>query len=63
MSKMLTVEQVAGLMQVDPQTVNVWLKGQLPFMQVGRVRRVAESDLLAFVQRNRRGTNAAPVAA
>lgn len=50
MGRILTVEQVAEKLQVKPNTVRAWLrKGRIPGRKIGRVYRVAEDELDAFV--------------
>lgn len=50
MSAILTVEQAAAKLQVRPNTVRDWLKkGRIPGRKIGRVYRILESDIEAFV--------------
>lgn len=47
-------EQVARALQVHPRTVRRWIgEGALPATKLGRLLRVADSDLHAFARRGR----------
>lgn len=50
MEKYLTSEQVAAFLQVHPFTVLKYLKdGRLPGVKIGRMYRIKESDVEAFL--------------
>jgi len=50
--RLLTILEVAEYLSVSRRSVEVWMhEGRIPVVRVGpRSRRVAEDDLLAFVQ-------------
>jgi excisionase family DNA binding protein len=50
MGRILTVEQAAEKLQVRPKTVRAWLRsGKIPGRKIGRVYRLMEDQLEAFV--------------
>ena len=50
MGRILTVEQAAEKLQVKPKTVRAWLRaGKIPGRKIGRVYRVPEDELEAYV--------------
>ena len=52
--KLLTKEEVAQRLQVSEKTVGDWLRARtLVGVKVGRVWRITEEDLAAFIARNR----------
>ncbi|MDX1521293.1 MAG: helix-turn-helix domain-containing protein [Anaerolineae bacterium] len=52
---MLTIAEVAAYLKLSRRTAWRWCKnGRLPAFRVGRQWRVAQSDLLDFVQRQSR---------
>jgi len=54
MARALTVEQAAEFLQVSPYTVRQWLRsGKMPGRKLGRVYRILDTDLEAFVGENR----------
>jgi excisionase family DNA binding protein len=54
MHELLTAKQVAALLQLSPKTVKDWLQaGKLTGCKIGRVWRVKEADLEAFIQASR----------
>ena len=53
---LLTVTDTAARLRIGRSTLYVLLRsGALPSLKVGRLRRIAESDLAAFVQRLKEG--------
>ncbi len=51
MSKVLTVEQAAALLQVTPRTVYEWLKRRrIPGRKVGKVWLIPEDALLEYLR-------------
>ena len=53
--KLLTVEDAAKVLLVKPTTVREWLKaGKLKGMKMGRLWRVRESELEAFLSMERK---------
>ena len=49
--KILTTEQVANILQVHPFTILKFIKqGKLKGMKLGRVYRIKESDVEAFIE-------------
>ena len=53
--KLLTVENTAKVLLVKPTTVREWLKaGKLKGMKMGRLWRVRESELEAFLREGER---------
>jgi excisionase family DNA binding protein len=57
MERMLTIEQVARVLQVPVATVRTWrYRGTGPaFVKVGRHVRVAEGDLIRWLEQRRSG--------
>jgi excisionase family DNA binding protein len=52
---LLTIEQVAATLQVNPRTIRRWIDaGDLVSHQFGRGYRVSEADLQAFIRLSRR---------
>ena len=52
--KFFTIEQVAERLDVSPRTVRRWITaGALPVHRFGRLVRVSETDLAAFLALNR----------
>jgi excisionase family DNA binding protein len=52
--KLLTPEEVADRLAIKPRTVIDWLRtGRLKGVKLGKVWRVTEEDLSAFVESNR----------
>lgn len=54
-SRLLTPEEAAHLLNLNPQTLNVWRATQrypLPFVKVGRRVRYRYSDLMKFIEEN-----------
>lgn len=50
MEKLLTPEDVANVLSVTPRTVKDWLrKGKLKGVKVGRLWRIRELELEAFI--------------
>ena len=50
MTRTITVEQAADRLQVKPNTVRAWIKqGRIPGRKIGRVYRIPEQALDAFV--------------
>jgi excisionase family DNA binding protein len=50
--KLYTPEGAAEVLMVNPETVRLWLRtGKLKGVKVGRLWRVRESDLEAFLKR------------
>lgn len=50
MTRTITVEQAAERLQVKPNTVRAWIKqGRIPGRKIGRVFRIPEQALDAFV--------------
>jgi excisionase family DNA binding protein len=46
----LTVDEVAGSLQITPQTVRNWLdQGRIPSLRIGRRVRILRSDFQRFV--------------
>ena len=53
--KLLTVKDVAKVLLVKPTTIRKWLKaGKLKGMKMGRLWRVRESELEAFLSMERK---------
>jgi excisionase family DNA binding protein len=51
MSRMMTVDQAAERLQVKPNTIRTWIKeGRIPGRKIGRVYRIPETALDAFVR-------------
>jgi excisionase family DNA binding protein len=54
MDELLTTQQVAAILQLSPKTVKDWLRaGKLTGYKIGRVWRVKEADLEAFIRGSR----------
>lgn len=52
MNEILTVKQIARKLQVDPETVYRWLRnGKLTGYRANRLWRIAEHDLMSFLER------------
>ncbi|HHS97018.1 MAG TPA: DNA-binding protein [Chloroflexi bacterium] len=52
--RLLTVGEVADLVQVSPRTVFRWMaQGRLPAIRVGNVTRIRPEDLEAFFEAHR----------
>ena len=53
-TQLLKVKQVAERLNVTPQTVYIWMdNGTLPYVTVGRTRRILEEDLEIIIKANR----------
>ena len=53
--KLLTPEDTAKALSVKPETVREWLRtGKLKGVKVGRLWRVREGDLEAFLEKGKR---------
>jgi excisionase family DNA binding protein len=49
--KLLTVEDAARLLQIHPRTLRIWLRqGRIKARRYGRLWRILESDLEAFIR-------------
>ena len=54
--KMLTVQQVADQIQVNPETVRHWIRtGELDALDIGGAYRISRVDLNDFIQRRKTG--------
>lgn len=54
--KLLTVEEVAENLRVNPDTVRSWIRsGELDAINVGGKYRIYQSDLDDFIERRRTG--------
>jgi len=55
MGKMLTVQEIAERLELHPHTIRryIW-GGKLPAAKFGRVWRVSEEDLRAFIEERKR---------
>ncbi len=52
--KMLSVEEVAKELAVNPETVRVWIRsGELVALSIGRGYRISRTDLDDFIRRRR----------
>jgi excisionase family DNA binding protein len=52
--KMLSVEEVAGELGVNPETVRVWIRsGELVALSIGKGYRISRADLDDFIRRRR----------
>jgi excisionase family DNA binding protein len=52
--KMLTVQQVADHIQVNPETVRNWIRtGELDALDIGGEYRISRADLDDFIQRRK----------
>ncbi len=55
MGEILTIEQAAEMLHLNPQVVRQYLReGKLPGAKIGRHWRIAEDELTAFVRSGRR---------
>jgi predicted DNA-binding transcriptional regulator AlpA len=51
--KLLTENQTADLMTIQPQTLSVWRttkRYDLPYVKIGRAVRYRRSDVMAFIE-------------
>lgn len=51
--KLLTENQTADLMTIQPQTLSVWRttkRYDLPYLKIGRAVRYRRSDVMAFIE-------------
>jgi excisionase family DNA binding protein len=54
MKRLLTTAEAAYLLGVKPQTLYLWVSlGRVPHRKIGRLVRFTESDLEAFVERQK----------
>jgi excisionase family DNA binding protein len=54
MDELLTTEQAAAILQLTPKTIEDWLRaGKLAGCKMGRVWRLKEADLEAFIRESR----------
>jgi len=52
--EVLTVEEIAKSLKVNPRTVRNWIaSGELPAIDIGRGYRISRSDFEAFKERRR----------
>ncbi len=52
--QLLTVEQVANIIQVHVETVRVWIRrGELIAIDIGNGYRISRTDLNAFLERRK----------
>ena len=52
--KMLSVEEIANELGVNPETVRVWIRsGELVALSIGRGYRISRTDLDDFIRRRR----------
>ncbi len=52
--KMLSVEEVAKELEVNPETVRVWIRsGELVALSIGKGYRISRADLDDFIKRRR----------
>jgi excisionase family DNA binding protein len=52
--KMFSVEDIAGELAVNPETVRVWIRtGELVALSIGRGYRISRADLDDFIRRRR----------
>jgi len=52
--KMLSVEEVADELGVNPETVRVWIRsGELVALSIGKGYRISRADLDDFIRRRR----------
>jgi excisionase family DNA binding protein len=52
--KMLSVEEVANELAVNPETVRVWIRsGELVALSIGKGYRISRADLDDFIRRRR----------
>jgi excisionase family DNA binding protein len=55
MNKVLTVKQVADLIQARPSTIYSWAEqGLIPHLKINGLLRFAESDITAWLETHRR---------
>jgi excisionase family DNA binding protein len=53
--KMLTVQQIADQIQVNPETVRNWIRtGELDARDIGGEYRISHADLDDFIRRRKR---------
>lgn len=53
-NKMLSVEDIANELGVNPETVRVWIRsGELVALSIGRGYRISRADLDDFIMRRR----------
>jgi excisionase family DNA binding protein len=58
LDKMLSVEEVAGELGVNPETVRVWIRsGELVAYSIGKGYRISRADLDDFIKRRRTDYN------
>ena len=52
--KMLSVEEIADELEVNPETVRVWIRsGELVALSIGKGYRISRADLNEFIRRRR----------
>lgn len=52
--EMLTVEEVAGILRVHPETVRQWIRdGELIAIDISKEYRILRSDLDGFIEKRR----------
>ncbi len=52
--KMLSVEEIAGELEVNPETVRVWIRtGELVALSIGKGYRISRTDLNEFIKSRR----------
>jgi excisionase family DNA binding protein len=52
--KMLSVEEIADELGVNPETVRVWIRsGELVALSIGKGYRISRDDLNEFIRRRR----------
>jgi excisionase family DNA binding protein len=52
--KMLSVEEIADELGVNPETVRVWIRsGELVALSIGKGYRISRADLDDFIRRRR----------
>jgi excisionase family DNA binding protein len=53
--EVLTVEEIARKLRVNPRTVRNWIaSGELPAIDIGRGYRISKSDYDAFIEKRKR---------
>jgi excisionase family DNA binding protein len=53
-NKMLSVEEIADELGVNPETVRVWIRsGELVALSIGKGYRISRADLDDFIRRRR----------
>ena len=53
MEKIYTIPQVAEYLQISRSKMYDWVKrGKIPYILIGRNKRIRESDLLAWIEAN-----------